>query len=352
MKARCEVLETWLFHLSKRNMRSTILIVLFAALLVAGDSYLETNMASMFKDFKAAHNKKYASATEEALRFANFQANMRKAAALQASEPTATFGMNIFSDLSEAEFKSRHNAEKYYARRVAESKPIAPFTAAEIKAQNGAAATDVDWRTKGAVVAVKDQGQCGSCWAFSTIGGIEGQWFLAGNTLTSLSEQEFVSCDTVDQGCQGGLMDNAYQWVIANNGGKITTETAYPYVSGGGSVPSCKETGKPTGAVITGYQDLPKNENQMAAWLAQNGPISVAVDATSWQTYRGGIMSNCRSQQLDHGVLIVGLGTSGSTQYWIVKNSWSTSWGEQGYIRLQFGTNQCLITQYPCTAKV
>lgn len=114
----------------------------------------------------------------------------------------------------------------------------------------------------------------------------------------------------------------------------------------------CKETGKPTGAVITGYQDLPKNENQMAAWLAQNGPISVAVDATSWQTYRGGIMSNCRSQQLDHGVLIVGLGTSGSTQYWIVKNSWSTSWGEQGYIRLQFGTNQCLITQYPCTAKV
>jgi len=335
-------------------MRGTVLILLFGALLVAGDSYLVNKMALMFKDFKAAYNKKYASATEETLRFANFQANMRKASALQESEPTATFGVNIFSDLSEAEFKTRHNAEKYYARRVAEAKPIAPFTTAEIaeiKAQN-AAANDVDWRQKGAVVAVKDQGHCGSCWAFSTIGGIEGQWFLAGNQLTSLSEQEFVSCDTVDQACSGGLMDNAYEWVIAKNGGKITTEAAYPYASGSGLVPPCYNCGKPTGAVITGYQDLPKDENQMAAWLVKNGPISIAVDATSWQTYTGGIMSNCQSKQLDHGVLLVGLGTSGSEQYWIVKNSWSTGWGEQGYIRLQFGTNQCLITQYPCTANV
>jgi len=335
-------------------MRSTILIVLFAALMVAGDSYLEKNVASMFKDFKAAHNKKYASAHEEARRFANFHANMRKAAALQASEPTATFGVNIFSDLSEAEFKTRHNAEKHYARRVGEAKPIAPLTdaeIAEIKAKNGGA-TDVDWRQKGAVVPVKDQGQCGSCWAFSTIGGIEGQWFLAGNKLTSLSEQEFVSCDTIDEGCNGGLMDNAYEWVISKNGGKITTEAAYPYVSGSGSVPGCKLSGKPAGATISGHQDLPKNEAQMAAWLVAHGPISIAVDATSWQTYTGGIMSNCQSQQLDHGVLIVGLGTSGSEQYWIVKNSWSTSWGEQGYIRLKYGTNQCLITQYPCTATV
>jgi len=331
-------------------MRSLILLAAFAAILVAGDSYLESTMASRFADFKATYGKKY-TAEEEATRFANFQANMRKAAAFQAQNPMATFGVNAFSDMSEAEFKTRHNAEKYYAARKAESKNAVPeFTDAEIAEIRAKVGGSVDWRAKGAVTPVKDQGQCGSCWAFSTTGGIEGQWFLAGHKLTSLSEQDLVSCDTVDQGCNGGLMDNAFEWLLSSRKGQIATEAAYPYVSGGGNVPKCADSGKAIGAVITGHKDLPHNETQMAAWLSQNGPISIAVDASSWQTYTGGIMSNCQSNQLDHGVLIVGLGVSGSEQYWIVKNSWASSWGEQGYIRLKFGTNQCLITQYPCTS--
>jgi len=313
-------------------------------------------MSSMFKDFMRAHNKQYTSADEEAQRFGYFKENMRKAALLQALEPMATFGVNIFSDLSDAEFKSRHNAEKYYDRRVKEAKPITPLSDAEISkitSQNGNS-SNVDWRQKGAVVGVKDQGNCGSCWAFSTVGGIEGQWFLAGHNLTSLSEQEFVSCDDYfpDNGCQGGLMDNAFTWVVKENGGRVTTEAAYPYVSGTGNVPKCAISGKPAGAVITGHQDLPNNEAQMAAWLVKNGPISIAAYAETWKSYTGGILSNCPSQPVDHGVVIVGLGTSGSDQYWIIKNSWGPSWGEQGYIRLKYGSDQCLITKYPCTSIV
>jgi cysteine peptidase B len=331
-------------------MRFIILAVALIAVVSGSSVYLESNMGAMFNDFKATFGKKYANAAEETQRFANFQANMRTAAALQAKEPLATFGMNIYSDLSAAEFKVRHSANKYYAARQAESKPVADLYTAQEAARIISQAGTVDWRAKGAVTAVKDQGQCGSCWAFSTTGGIEGQWFLANHTLTSLSEQDLVSCDTVDQGCNGGLMDNAFGWLLSNRGGKIATEASYPYVSGGGNVPSCADSGKPTGAVITGHKDLPKNETQMAAWLIQNGPISIAVDATSWQTYTGGIMSNCQSDQLDHGVLIVGLGVSGSTTYWIIKNSWASSWGESGYIRVAFGSNQCLLTQYPCSS--
>lgn len=337
-------------------MRSSIVLaIVFGVLMVAAtNTYLESNMPSMFVDFKKTYNKKYASAAEESLRFGHFQANMRRAAELQAKESQATFGMNIFSDLSAEEFKTRHNAEKYYARRMGEQKaaPSPLYTEAEVASVLKAAGQSVDWRQKGAVTGVKDQGQCGSCWAFSTTGGIEGQWFMANHTLTSLSEQDLVSCDTIDQGCNGGLMDNAFQWLLANRAGKIVTEASYPYVSGDGSVPSCADSGKPTGAIITGHNDLPHDEAQMATWLVQNGPISIAVDATSWQTYTSGIMTNCQSDQLDHGVLLVGMGTSGSQQYWIIKNSWSASWGESGYIRVAYGTNQCLINNYPTSSTV
>jgi C1A family cysteine protease len=302
----------------------------------------------MFNDFKATHGRTYATPEEEAKRFAIFSANMRKAESLQAANPLATFGANVFADLSEEEFKVRHNGDKYFALRLSESKPVPNiFTEEQVRAAVGAS---VDWRAKGAVTAVKDQGQCGSCWSFSTTGNIEGQWFLANHSLTAVSEQQLVSCDTVDQGCNGGLMDNAFQWLIQNRQGKIATESSYPYVSGGGSAPSCADTGKPTGAIITSYNDIPKNESQMAAWIMTGGPIAIAVDATSWQTYTSGIMTNCQSNQLDHGVLAVGLGVSGSQQYWIIKNSWASSWGESGYIRVAYGTNQCLINNYPTSS--
>jgi cysteine peptidase B len=304
----------------------------------------EADYAKMFQDFKVKFGRVYASESENARRFQAFVENMKTAERLQAANPLATFGVNEFSDISAAEFKVRHNADKYYAR-VANKPGPEPIKTVGLP-------PSVDWRQKGAVTYVKNQGQCGSCWSFSTTGSIEGQWFLAGNTLTALSEQELVSCDTIDQGCNGGLMDDAFDWLVQYRNGQIVTESSYPYVSGGGNVPSCDLSGKVVGAKIAGHQDIAHDETTMGNWVAKGGPLSIAVDATSWQTYTGGIMTNCQSVQLDHGVLIVGFQGSGSIPYWIIKNSWGASWGESGYIRVQFGTDQCLITKYPTTSIV
>jgi hypothetical protein len=146
-------------------------------------------------------------------------------------------------------------------------------------------------------------------------------------------------------------MDNAYQWVLKAHDGKIVTEASYPYVSGEGEVPTCSMAGTVFGAQITGYENIAHNEDTMATWVYSNGPLSIAVDATSFQTYNSGILTNCISQQIDHGVLIVGFDDNNSPPYWIIKNSWGASWGEEGYIRVAKGSNQCLITSYPCSAK-
>ena len=324
-----------------------VAIVLLASTLAVASS----NAKQMFEDFKAKFDRKYASPAEEASRFAIFAQNMRKAAQMQATNPLAQFGANEFADMSAAEFQTRHNGAQHFARAVrqAASEPFTDFSADQKLASKGRA---IDWRSKGAVTAVKNQGQCGSCWSFSTTGGIEGQWFLAGNQLTSLSEQEFVSCDTIDSGCNGGLMDNAFTWVLQAHNGSIVTEASYPYVSGEGSVPACSMSGTQFGAQITGYENIAKNEDAMATWVYSNGPLSIAVDASSWQTYMGGIMTNCISSQIDHGVLIVGFDDNNSPPYWIIKNSWAASWGENGYIRVAKGSDQCLITSYPCSSKV
>jgi len=201
---------------------------------------------------------------------------------------------------------------------------------------------------------VKNQGDCGSCWSFSTTGGIEGQWFLAGNTLTSLSEQELVSCDTIDAGCNGGLMDNAFTWLLQANNGSIVTEASYPYVSGNGQVPACSMTGTTFGAQITSYKNIAPEHSEatMAAFVLASGPLSIGCYAQTWQSYTGGIVTNCPAQQMDHGVLIVGYDDNNSPPYWIIKNSWGPTWGEAGYIRVQKGTGQCSIGQYQTTSIV
>jgi cysteine peptidase B len=325
-------------------MRAAFLCtLLFATVAVSG--------TSDFAAFKQQYGRTYASPAEEAHRAAVFATNMKRAAQQQAGSKSATFGANEFADVTAAEFKVRHNSDKLYAKAA---KHAATQKRVEVSAAKVAAAPESkDWRKHGAVTAVKNQGQCGSCWSFSTTGNIEGQWFLGGNQLVAVSEQLLVSCNNVtDNGCQGGLMDNAFEWIVSGHKGTICTEASYPYVSGGGSVPACNEQGNVFGAAITGHQDLPKNEDKMAAWLAVHGPIAIAVDASSWQSYTGGIMTNCISKALDHGVLIVGYSDAAPTPYWIIKNSWAASWGESGFIRVQKGTDQCLITHYPTSSTV
>jgi len=305
-------------------------------------AYIEANHELMFEQFKAEHGKTYATAAEESHRRTVFKANLLRAADLEARNPNASFGVNKFADMTAGEFKATHH-NLYVPEK---SSPAALFSAEEVAQLTK---KGVDWR-KTAVTHVKDQAQCGSCWSFSATGGIEGQNALKGTKkLTPVSEQELVSCDKVDAGCNGGLMDQAFQWLIDNKDGKIVTEASYPYTSGGGVTGSCKwKSSMEVGSTVTGHEDLPHDEDQMAAWMQKNGPISIAVDATSFQTYTGGVMSNCESFMLDHGVLAVGY----TSDYWIIKNSWGSSWGESGYIRVAKGSNQCLIKNSPCYPKV
>jgi len=170
----------------------------------------------------------------------------------------------------------------------------------------------------------------------------------------SLSEQELTACDTIDEGCAGGLPWNAMHWLLNNTQGWITSEAAYPFASASGFSPACAlSPSMPQSAQISGVDILPTgDESNMAIWVSSNGPLSIGVDATSWQTYTGGIMTNCVSQGLDHAVLIVGYDLMASTPYWIIKNSWATSWGEAGYIRVAYGSNQCLLADAPSSAVV
>jgi cathepsin F len=296
-----------------------------------------------FGQWKVQYGKSYANGEEE-MRLQNYVDNRAKAAALDAENPMATFGVNEFSDLSEEEFAVYHNAQDFYAMPKDPSVPEWPAYSDEEVSQ--ALATSIDWVSKGAVTGVKNQGQCGSCWAFSATGNIEGQWKLAGNTLTSVSEQQLVDCDHMgDQGCQGGLPENAFKYVKKSG---LETEQQYAYKGRGGS---CQAKGSPA-VTISGQTTIQHNEAQMLTFLQQKGPISIGVDASKFQSYRGGVLTSCRAGQLDHGVLIVGYGTQGGSAYWKIKNSWGKTWGESGYIRVAYGQKCAGLNQDPTSSVV
>jgi len=202
-----------------------------------------------------------------------------------------------------------------------------------------------DWRNKSAVTPVKDQGQCGSCWAFSTTGSTEGCHFLATQKLVSVSEQNLVDCSGSygNMGCNGGLMTQAMDYIIANKG--IDTEASYPYTAQDGT---CHFTAQNVGATLKAYTNVKSGDESDLQVKVHMGPTSVAIDAghASFQMYSKGVYNEpaCSSTQLDHGVLAVGWGISGSTPFWIVKNSWSAQWGMNGYIWMSRNkNNQCGI---------
>jgi len=205
-----------------------------------------------------------------------------------------------------------------------------------------ATVSSIDWSSNGAVTPIKDQGQCGSCWSFSSTGGLEGQWQLATGQLEVLSEQQLVDCSTKNNGCSGGLMDKAFTFYESTD---IATGASYPYTATDGG--ACKTSGLsiaiPSGGV-TGYTDV-SGETGLLDAVATVGPVSVAVDADplTWKYYSEGVITGQCGTALDHGVLAVGFGTMDGTDYWKVKNSWGASWGASGYVFIQRGTNKCGI---------
>jgi len=202
-------------------------------------------------------------------------------------------------------------------------------------------AVDVDWRTKGYVTPIKDQGQCGSCWSFSAVGSTEGAHFKTTGNLVSLSEQNLMDCSTSygNKGCDGGLMDSAFRYIIANKG--IDTEASYPYRA---ASEACHYSAANSGATIKSYTNVASGkEASLTSAIQTVGPISVAIDAShqSFQLYKSGVYyeSACSATRLDHGVLAVGYGTDGADDYYIVKNSWGTKWGMAGYINMARNKN-------------
>lgn len=217
-------------------------------------------------------------------------------------------------------------------------------------------ADSVDWTAEGKVTDVKNQGQCGSCWAFSTTGSIESRSAIAGGQLQELSEQELVDCAGKEgnQGCNGGLMDYGFQYVLDQGG--LCSETSFPYTAKTETGECSSERSSCGGKLdkISSFQDVQSSEAQLQAAVEQ-GPVSVAIEADqeAFQLYKKGIMSGRCGKRLDHGVLAVGYGTDSGTAFWKVKNSWGADWGENGYIRLckdcgkNRGKGQCGIAGQP-----
>jgi cathepsin L len=206
-----------------------------------------------------------------------------------------------------------------------------------------AAPASIDWSTKGAVTPVKDQGQCGSCWAFSTTGGLEGAWKLASGSLTSMSEQFFVDCSKQNSGCNGGLMDYAFSFAKSQ---AVATESSYPYTARDGTCKSSYSTAIPAGGV-TGYTDISSSASALKSAL-DGQPVSVAIqaDQSVFQQYTGGVITSGCGSNLDHGVTAVGY--DGNTIK--VKNSWGSSWGVNGYVSID--ASQCGITTSASFPKV
>jgi len=310
-----------------------------SALLSTGD---DKRNKELWDEFRAEHGKHYGTMEEEIKRFDIFVKTLKvideRNAAEKQNGGTAEHGITRFADMTQLEFETQF--------LLAEYKPKAKVQDDIVLGEPDLTAGTVDWTGK-YTTPVKNQMQCGSCWAFSATEQVESDAMRTLNKEWILSPEQIVQCDTTCYGCNGGFTENAYKYI--EKAGGLTTNSAYPYTSGNGVTGRCPSSVPKPVVTVTGYKTL-GSESQMASYMQSTGPLSVCVDASNWNTYRGGILSSC-GKRVDHCVQAVGVqATSGG--YWKVRNSWGTSWGESGFIRLAYGQNTCNIDNDPTYTSV
>ncbi|XP_034481932.1 cathepsin L1-like [Drosophila innubila] len=322
-------------------------IVILALVGFAQATNFKDVLKAEFKSFKVKHGKIYKDIYEELQRMQIFKDNMvlieRHNKRFAAGEETYEMGVNHFTDMSASEFKRLMltNMTTDYLKEDIDN-------IYNVSARAGIP-SGVDWRYSGAVPPVKDQGSCGSCWAFSAIGALESHHFLKKGQRVSLSEQNLVDCTRqspyYNSGCVSGWTDKAYEY-IRDNGG-INTASYYPYQD---KENSCRYNRNYIGSKISGYVTIPRgNEYALASAVANEGPVSVCIDSSHFQFYKGGVFNNpsC-SKNTNHCVVVDGYGTDKfGGDYWLARNSWGPNWGQNGYIRMARNrNNQCSIASY------
>lgn len=338
MKAHCTLIHRVTGKMTRRSLAIAAVAAVATGIPVSDHDW---------ELFKAQYGKSYATPTQESYRRGIFQRSLEVIAQENSKNTEFQLGINQFADLLTSEWSST-----YFGM----AKPASPYGdlpyLGRHEVRNSTLPNSVDWTTKGAVTPVKNQGSCGSCWAFSTTGSLEGAWEIATGQLVSLSEQQLVDCagSFGEQGCGGGIMDSAFQYAEQN---AMCTERSYGYKAVGGScqAASCS-VGIPRGGVV-GFKDVSSDsEHALMSAVAQQ-PVSIAIEADKsvFQLYKSGVLSGLCGAQLDHGVLVVGYGTDPTGgDYWKVKNSWGASWGMDGYVLLKRGkgsAGECGILSQP-----
>ncbi|XP_047970551.1 zingipain-2-like [Salvia hispanica] len=291
----------------------------------------DQQLKGLYEEWLARHGKAYNAIGEKDKRFDIFKDNYNYINEHNALNRTYKVGLNQFADLTHAEYKSMYLGTRIDAhRRFARSKNASPRY---LSRAGDRLPESVDWRKTGAVAPIKNQGTCGSCWAFSTVAAVEAINKIVTGEMITLSEQELVDCDrTQNSGCNGGLMDYAFQFIISNGG--MDTEEDYPYRGADGQCDLNRRNAKVV--TIDGYEDVPQDEKALQKAVAHQ-PVSVGIEASgrALQLYSSGVFTGGCGTELDHGVVVVGYGRERGVDYWLVRNSWGTNWGEDGYFRLE-----------------
>jgi len=332
-------------------MRSVLVIV---ALALVATSYANvlSKLSSVHKTeaewpqfvtFALQYGRNYPTTGEAELRYINFKNTLERNIGLRQRNPLATFGVNKFADLSVDEFRAKYLMPHNSTGTVKDLPKFFKNMAAipPVKRDKEGRPLDNDWCASGYCTAVKDQGQCGSCWAFSATEVLESAVALAGQAIPTLSPEQIVACDTSDGGCNGGDPRSAMNYVVSAGG--QDTESSYPYTAGGGQSGSCAFQSGAVAATESGPQDVSDgDESALQSFLQNNGPPSVCVDASEWSSYTGGVMTSCGCA-IDHAVQATGLTSQFGTPAYIVRNSWNTDWGVNGFIYLATGQNTCCV---------